>query len=128
MIKQTEKLKSGLRNKVIRIALSKAASPVKEVAKNNIPTRTGTLSKSLRIKTKFYKNAAVWVAIIGAGRKVNGKKNLKNPSRYSGVMERGSKYARGYKYLTKAQQAKRSEFVRILQEKIKSQIDEILKA
>lgn len=96
-IKQLGKLKAGLRNKAQRIAMNKAASPMKALVVSNTPSETGALKKSMRIKIKSYKNGTKWICVIGpkSDLVVKKKKFTKKPATYNQIVNKGSKFMKG---------------------------------
>lgn len=58
-------LRGSAMNVIIRKALNKAAAPAKQQAVQKAPKDLGNLSKSMRIKTKYYKASKTWVAVVG---------------------------------------------------------------
>lgn len=127
-IKQADKLKAGLRNKVIRIAINKAASTVKSQVISNAPQRTGSLKKSIRIKVKNYRAKNVWVAIVGASTsyKRTRKKKIIRPVAYAKLVETGTKHTSAKPYLKPALAQKQQEYIQVMTAKIKEQVEQIL--
>jgi HK97 gp10 family phage protein len=127
-IKQADKLKAGLRNKIIRIAINKAASTVKSQVISNAPQRTGSLKKSIRIKVKNYRAKNVWVAIVGASSKYKRtkKKKIIIPVFYAKLVETGTKHSPARPYLKPALAQKQQAYIETLRAKIKEQVEEIL--
>lgn len=137
-LKQAEKLKAGLRNKVIRIAMNKASAAVKEAVIASAPTRYGFLKKSIRIKIKNYRNKAVWVSVVGPksdfeknkgkykrGKSV-GEPRKHKPSQYARFLEGGTKRAAARPFLKPALSSSQSQFQSVLADSIKSQVETIL--
>jgi hypothetical protein len=58
-------VRGSLQNKAIRIAINKAAVPVKEAVVASAPMGFGNLKKSIRIKSKYYAKAKTWAAVVG---------------------------------------------------------------
>lgn len=127
-IRQTDKLKAGLRNKVLRIALNKAASRVKAAVISNAPQRTGSLKKSIRIKVKNYRAKDVWVAIVGASSKYkrNVKKKQIRPVFYAKLVETGTRHSPAQPYLKPALQATKQQYIETLRQSIEDQVKQIL--
>jgi HK97 gp10 family phage protein len=126
--KQVERLKAGMRNKVIRIAINKAASLVKTQVIDNAPNRTGTLKKSVKIKVKNYKNKNIWLAIVGASSKFKRKRKGKDvfPVRYALLVEKGTMWNKAQPYLKPALEQKRQEYIDTMTAKIREQVEQIL--
>jgi hypothetical protein len=88
---QLSKLKAGLRNKAMRIAMNKAMAPVKEVVVSLTPVDTGALKKSMRIKVTNYRGVR-WVGIVGPSAKFTRKDKksggIKRPARYNAIVNK----------------------------------------
>lgn len=107
--KQLKLLAQGLQNKAQRIAMSKAASPIKQLVVSNAPSDTGALKKSMRIKIKSYKNNTKWVCVIGPKsdyvKKGKKGKPSKKPSTYNQLVNKGTKNFTGRHHMDKASDA-----------------------
>jgi HK97 gp10 family phage protein len=127
-IKQADKLKAGLRNKVLRIALNKAASRVKAAVISKAPQRTGSLKKAIRIKVKNYKARNLWVAIVGASSKYkrNVKKKQIRPVYYAKLVETGTRHSPAQPYLKPALHATKQQYLETLRQSIEDQVKQIL--
>lgn len=55
---------SGM-NKAVRIAINKAAVPVKAAVMASAPKDVGNLRQSLRIRSRWYAKSKVWAVIVG---------------------------------------------------------------
>lgn len=117
---QLSKLKNGLRNKFFRIALNKAASPLKAGVIARAAVRSGALQKSIRIKTKNYKATDTWVAIVGPKSNFQVKKTGAKPSRYAHLVERRRPFIRP------TMESGREAFISDFNSKLAAQIDAIL--
>lgn len=125
-------LKGSLQNKAFRIAMNKAASPVKQTVINTAPAVLGNLKKSIKIKVKHYKANAIWTAIIGPSTsfkrmskkakrgKNKGEKRIIRPARYAPIVER----KRGF--IKSSMSSSRTVFVQTLQDAIRQQIETLL--
>ena len=90
LIKAIRTLEFKAQKTVLRKATAASAAPIRKAMKKNAPVETGTLKKSIRTKTKTYKNGTV-VAITGARdntQTVNGKP--RNPGKYAHLVEFGT--------------------------------------
>lgn len=131
-------LDKGIRNKAIRIAMNKAASPVKAEVVNNAPVRHGILKKSFRIKVKNYKKKNVWVAVIGPqskfaknkGKYLTGEKKgqpIKHrPSAYARLVEKGTKHIRGRHFIKRAGDTAGAKFQDSMIASLKTQVELLL--
>jgi HK97 gp10 family phage protein len=137
-IKQANKLKKGTRNKALRIAVNRSASPVKAAVAGNAPRRHGYLSKSIRIRVRNYKGNDVWLAVIGPSskfRKAKGKRKrgpnkgqpiYHNPSKYAHLVERGTKRSKASPFLKPALQSHQNTYRQSLTENIRREVDAML--
>lgn len=137
-VREADKLDKGVRNKVVRIAMNKASGFLKKSIVSNAPSRYGFLKKSIRIKVKNYKNKAVWVSVIGPksdfkrnkGKVKRGEKKgtpiVHRPSNYARLVENGTKTSRARPFLKPALQATRSQFMNVLRQSIKDQVQTLL--
>lgn len=125
-------VKGSLANKALRIAINKAASPVKATVIAQAPAVKGNLKKSVKIKVKHYKANAVWTAIIGpsasfkrSGKmskkgKNKGQKRVIRPARYAPIVEK----KRGF--LKSSLSASRNKFIQTLEVALTQQINVLL--
>lgn len=99
-MRRVAKLKRGVRNKLIRKAMSKSTQPLAKAAKSRAPKRFGLLQKSLGRKMKTYSKSGTVVAIVGPrsgfqrpvpGRGKNGKRRVANPLYYAHLVEKGTR-------------------------------------
>jgi HK97 gp10 family phage protein len=104
-----QQLAANVRNKEARIAMNKAAAPVKAAVVNNAPSDTGSLKKSIRIKVKSYGRGLRWVAVIGP--KGNFKRKGKRPAYYNRQVNDGNRYIRGRQHMDKAAAQTRNKFI-----------------
>ena len=75
---------SGI-NKAIRIALSKAAAPVKSAVISSAPSDLGNLKKSIKIKTKYYSASQSWGVIVGPSKSYSAAKRKAKKRKGVGV-------------------------------------------
>lgn len=68
LLMKLERLKKSAQNKIIRKGNSKAIRPVIQAAKAGVRKTSRTISKSIGVKHKFYKQNGVAVAIAGPRR------------------------------------------------------------
>jgi HK97 gp10 family phage protein len=132
-------LKKGMSNKIMRIALMKAAGTVKEAVISNSPAGTGALKKSIKIRVRNYNNSSVWVAVVGpkssytkAKGKIKrgphkGEPRIYRPAKYAQLLEHGTKHAGARPFLGPAMTSSKEAFATIFLDKVKSQVTEILK-
>lgn len=92
LLKKLDRLKKGVRNKIVRRALMKASTPILKSAKARVPVDSKTLKKSLGRKSKTYKNGNV-VVVIGARGNVRNPDG-KKPTRYAHLAERSQPFIR----------------------------------
>ena len=90
------KLKRVTGRKVVRKALNEASKPILRTAKAKVPVDTGLLRKSLGRKQKSYRGGRSVVIIgprTGFKREVTvaGKKQVRNPAKYSHLVEFGTR-------------------------------------
>lgn len=58
-------LRGSAMNKATRMAINKAAVPVRDAVVAAAPKDIGSLKKSIRIKVRYYAKAKTWAAIVG---------------------------------------------------------------
>lgn len=133
-VQSLSNLSGGIRNKAMRIALNAGAAPVKAATITEAPSELGNLKKSIRIKTKNYRNSNSWVAVIGASSTYKKTRKLKNkkrdrggskviqPARYQPLVERGTKNMSGRKFLEAALNQARAQFEANFRRKFAEQI------
>ena len=125
-------VKGSLQNKIMRIAINKAAAPVKAAVIAQSPTMKGNLKKSIKIKSKHYKAKNIWTAIVGpsssftrkgktikAGPK-KGQKPVIRPAKYAPAVEKKKRF------LKSSLQASAGQFRQTLQEAVRQQLEAIL--
>ena len=126
--KIVDKLNNAMRNRVIRIALNKASVPVKQTVISLVPSDTGALKKSMRIKVTNKRNSGLWVAVIGATisykRMKKGKKIF--PAHYQTIVDKGSKKMVAHPFMRPAANSSRLKIILTMTELIKSQVAQIL--
>lgn len=95
--KRLEALAPKLRKKIERSAITAAIRPIRQAAKANVPTRTGSLKKWIDTKVKTFRSGVV-AGIVGprrgqkiAARNYWGKTIVISPSKYASLVEAGSK-------------------------------------
>lgn len=117
-------VRGSLKNKCIRIAMNKAAAPVKADVVAKAPKRSGALKSSFRIKVKNYKNSNIWVALIGPKsnyvRKRKGK--VVQPAHYWFILNDGSKYIVPLRIVQKAQRSSGGKFAQVFSDELRRQI------
>mgnify|MGYP006935485075 CR=1 FL=1 len=88
-------------NKIVRAAETKAMRPMAKSAKANAPVETGTLKKSIGVKTKTYRRSGTVVTVVGprigferevtvetpTGERI---REVRNPSKYAHLVEFGT--------------------------------------
>jgi hypothetical protein len=88
-------VKKGVANRVLRSAIAKMARIGAKAAKSNIRReRTGSLRKSIGIRSRTYRGGESQIAVIGARRSfrtVGDDGKTVNPAKYSHLLERGRK-------------------------------------
>lgn len=130
-LSQVQKLASGMKNKIMRIGLSKASAIVKSAVIDNAPAITGALKQSIRIRLKRYMDGARWISVIGPSMKF--KRTLKRKSKNSaGIYYRPARIAhlveRSKRFIATSKSQTQQQFLDTLQDKIGEQIKEILAA
>lgn len=94
-LKLLQGLKQGVRNRILRAALSKATTPMLKTAKRLAPVETGLLRKSIGRKVKTYASTGSVVVVIGPRTgfrrevTVRGRKMIRNPVKYAHLVELG---------------------------------------
>ena len=126
-----EYVRGSLQNKVLRIALNKASSPVKASVQSHTPRGRDFLRQSMIIKVKHYRSGNVWVAVIGPSAKFSrvigrGKGRI-TPSHYARYVERGTKYRKPTPYLAPALAEHHAAFMDTLTNSIRDQLATITK-
>ncbi len=136
--RELDRLKAGLKNKIIRIAINKAAAPVKAAVISFAPLGKGPLKKSIRIKVKHYRDRGVWVAIVGPGSsfkrvgkkfsrgKRKGQKRIIQPSRYASQVDGGTTRAKATPFRRPALQAAGPQYVRVMMDSLREQVAALL--
>lgn len=121
-------VRGSIKNKAIRISLNKAAAPIKADVVQTAPKRIGALQKSMRIRTRNYKDSAVWVAIIGPKSDYTRKRKgrLIRPVKYASIMEFGSKWIRGRHFIRRARAGASSRFSQVFCDELRRRLDELL--
>lgn len=102
LIKLLRQLPDDVYRKVVKKANDDVMRPVLREAKKLTPSATGTLRRSLGIKTKLYPRRGVVFTLVGPrlgfGRKVStggGKSGFREPTKYAHMVEDGHRIARG---------------------------------
>lgn len=127
------KLSQGMQRKALRIALNAGAAPMKVNVTSGAPSETGSLQKSMRIKTKNYKNSNIWVAIIGASikyiRNVGRGKNKKvyRPAKYQKLVDQGNENIQGKQFMKSAFQSGYQQFVNRVFQKLREVVPQIMR-
>ncbi len=94
------KWKRGVRNRVLRKAITKAGRPLRKAVKRAAPKETGALrgSISLVVRVTHKAKGGIVTGIIGPKKgytrpdpKGKGKRGVRVPTRYAHLVERGSK-------------------------------------
>ena len=119
-------VKGSIQNKIMRIAINKAASPVKAAVIQHAPRGNGSLSKAMIIKVKYYKTGDVWIAVVGASSKysraIGRGKGRVFPSRYARLVEVGTKYRKATPYLMPALTATQAGYITAMTDSIRDQL------
>lgn len=128
-VRMADQLKAGLRNRVIRIAMNKAASVCKQAIVSAAPARTGALRDSMRIRILNYNDKLTWVAVIGPSMKFKRTLRRKSKNR-EGLYYRPARIAhiveKKQHFTESAYSSSRQAFLDILTDKLKEQIEQIL--
>jgi hypothetical protein len=113
-LRKVQFLRGSLQNKIMRISMMKAASPVKSTLVTNSPANLGWLKKSVRIKLVYYKAKQIWASILGPsskferkGKKIKtgenaGQRKVIKPSRYAPIVEKKTGFISNTLQQTKA--------------------------
>lgn len=119
-------VKGSIQNKIMRIAINKAAAPVKAAVIAHAPRGKGSLSKAMIIKVKFYKTGDVWIAVIGASskfsRSIGRGKGRVFPSKYARLVEVGTKYRKATPYLKPSLAATQEKYIADMTDSIRDQL------
>lgn len=116
VLKRLHRLKQGVRNRVLRPAVTKAVKPIAKHAKHLAPWRTGMLRRSMGWRVMAYRRTGTVVGIVGprsgfkktkAGRQQTalGRKYKAtgiNPTRYAHLVELGTVRSAAYAFLAPA--------------------------
>lgn len=127
VIKRLNKLKRGVKNKILRKAITKSCQPVAKAAKANTPIETGLLKKSLGHKVKTYKDDVV--GIVGPRRgmgkvvTVRGRKVYRDPVKYAHLVERGTVDSKPQPFLLPAWESNKQAISQILTNEIRQGIE-----
>lgn len=141
-LREAAKVKAGLRNRVMRIAVSKGAGIVRNAAVALAPARFGYLKKSLKIRVRHYRNKDVFVAVVGPKRDFvktkgkrtrDGKESKKGdpirhrPANYAHLVERGTKRgARPRRFMSGALQGTADAYREAVVTSVRDQLAAIL--
>lgn len=137
-VREADKLSTGLRNRVIRIAMNKASARVRDAVVGRAPALFGYLKKSFRIKVKNYRNSNTWVAVVGPksdfkkskGKYTRGEKKgqpiVRRPSKYAHLVERGTRHSKPKPYLKPALDATVNVYRQVLTDSIRTQVAQLL--
>ncbi len=112
------KIANGIKRKAAR----KAAKPVLEAAKANVPVKSGAMKKSLRIRAYRSRKKDIFGVKV-----VSGKKWFQGDQFYSAFVEFGTRFAPPKYPLKRAAQATKSTAQKILIEELKKLIRESTK-
>ncbi|WP_168219054.1 HK97 gp10 family phage protein [Limnoglobus roseus] len=114
------KIKLNVQDKFMRIAINAGAAPAKAQMVETVPSDTGALKKSIRIKIAHYRRKQLWFVFIGAKTKfvVKGKqatkkkpkRNEKQPSRYFKNIDQGTSKLRGRQFVRRILPSAESQF------------------
>jgi HK97 gp10 family phage protein len=128
--KDLKTLGERVQRKVLRSAVSAAATPVLKAAKAKTPKQSGTLKKSLGRKIVTNKKTQSVTAIIGPRRGVTGEYEGKErvPSRYAHLVENGhidsaGNYVPGQPFLNPAMSEEEASAMTKLKDKLKEGIE-----
>lgn len=115
-------LPTKVANGIKRKAARRAAKPVLEAARANMPVRTGALKKSLRIRSyKSRKKGIVGVRVVTSSKWFKGK------TFYAAFLEFGTRYQPARRPLKRAAQATAGMAQRILIEETRKLVDEVMR-
>jgi HK97 gp10 family phage protein len=91
-IAKLEALSVNLRRIAIRIAMSKAAVPVRDAYRNAAPSLLGNLKKSVRIRITNYRSQGIWTCTVGPSfrykRKVRTGGRYAIPGKYASIEDK----------------------------------------
>lgn len=127
LIKKLKGLSTATQKKIVRPSVTKAVRVIAKDAKGRAPKDTGLLKKSIGQRVKTYRSGNI-SGIVGprSGFKrtveIDGKAVIKNPTKYSHLVEFGTSRKAARPFLRPALEAKKSEAVRIMTTEINANI------
>lgn len=116
--KKLDALPGLLARRVVRQALRRSASIVRDRAARYAPVRTGALRRSVKIKA--WSRAGVDSAMIVVPRKIKDSKKVF----YARMVEYGTSKTPAQPYMRPAMEASRSEMLQVFQQEIRSWLSE----
>jgi HK97 gp10 family phage protein len=124
LIGKLSNLDKKVRTKTIRRAIRASAAPVQKAMKRKAPKDTGGLKKSIKTKTKTYKDGTT-VAIIGPDKDfltTDSRGRKYRPANIAHIVERGSSKVAAQPFIAPAFQEQRDTALGIIATKLREDI------
>jgi len=119
LVKDLDGLKKNLQNKILRKATTKAARIFAAEEKKLVPVDTGTLKRNIITKVKTSKKSGVFGLAGAKSVTVDFDGQIKNPAKYSHLVEKGTVHSRPQPFIEPAAKNKEGEALQIFANEIK---------
>lgn len=145
LIAALDRLEKNVAKKALRKGVTKGAQALAKDAKSRAPTRTKIMKKAIGSKIKVYGSGIV-DAVVGprrgfkkdkqtkkrvmtrfariVGKKKNGKVIYQNPTKYTHLVEFGTKHSRAQPFLRPALEAAKATFIPTVAKEVQAFVSE----
>lgn len=145
LIAALDRLEKGVAKKALRKGVTKGAQALAKDAKSRVRTKTKLLKKAIGSRVKVYGSGIV-NAVIGprrgfktdkktkkrvitrfariVGKKRNGKVIYQNPTKYSHLVEFGTRHSKAYPFLRPALEAAKATFIPTIAKEVQAFVSE----
>lgn len=124
LLRQLSFLRKRVATRIIKSAITSAASLALKAAKAKVPVRLGQLKRSLGKKAKAYPKKGVFVVVIGprSGFKIMDKGKPVNPTQYAHLVELGTQHSEPKPFMRPAFDETRDAMIALAQQKMREGI------